>query len=42
MTTSSATSPQLWTSTPIHGSQLPEAEDINRRILAAFQELDRG
>jgi hypothetical protein len=40
MTAYPATSPRLWTSTPIQGSQLPEAEDINRRILAAFQALD--
>ena len=40
MTASQTTSPRLWTSTPIHGSQLPGAEDINRRILAAFRELN--
>lgn len=40
MTANQTTSPRLWTSTPIHGSQLPGAEDINRRILAAFRELN--
>ena len=40
MTARQTTSPRFWTSTPIHGSQLPEAEDINRRILATFNELE--
>lgn len=40
MTARQTTTPRLWTSTPIHGSQLPEAEDINRRILATFHELE--
>jgi hypothetical protein len=33
--------PRIWTSTPIHGSTLPDAESVNRRILAAFRELDK-
>jgi hypothetical protein len=32
--------PRLWTSATIHGSQLPDAADLNRRILTAFRDLD--
>ena len=32
-------SPRLWTSAPIHGSRLPDAEAINQRIHAAFENL---
>ncbi len=32
-------SPRLWTSNPIHGSRLPDAEAINQRIRAAFDNL---
>ena len=32
-------SPRLWSSTPIHGSRLPDAEAINQRIRAAFENL---
>ena len=32
-------SPRLWTSTPIHASRLPGAENINAQILAAFSAL---
>lgn len=33
--------PRVWTSTPVHGSTLPEAETVNRRILEAFRNLDK-
>lgn len=33
--------PRLWTSTPIHGSILPDAARINERILTAFTALTR-
>ncbi len=39
MTASQSIATRLWNSTPIHGSQLPEAEDINRRILVGFRKL---
>jgi hypothetical protein len=31
--------PRLWTSTPVHGSTLPDAAQINDRILTAFTGL---
>jgi hypothetical protein len=31
--------PRIWTSTPIHGSRLPDADAVNQRILAAFGSL---
>ena len=31
--------PRIWSSTPIHGSRLPDAEEINERLAAAFQSL---
>ena len=38
--TAQHTTPRLWISIPIHGSRLPHAEEINRRILATFNELE--
>jgi hypothetical protein len=31
--------PRVWTSTPIHGSRLPDAEQVNARILDSFRSL---
>lgn len=31
--------PRLWTSAPVHGSTLPDAQRVNQRILAAFADL---
>ncbi|MEA3276861.1 MAG: putative 2OG-Fe(II) oxygenase [Pseudomonadota bacterium] len=41
MSSISADKPRVWTSTAVHGSSLPEAEAINRRILNAFYALQK-
>lgn len=34
--------PRLWSSTPVHGTRLPDAERINAALAAAYQSLGEG
>ena len=39
MSSAASEKPRVWTSTPVHGSTLPEAQEVNSRILDAFRGL---
>lgn len=41
MDPSPKSNPRIWTSTPVHGSRLPDADAVNRRIRAAYNGLSQ-